>query len=61
MSDDVVEGCIFPLVSGILLLAAAVAAVIGLVTVGAVFGAGIGLSNYFQALRASVQPERPVS
>jgi hypothetical protein len=52
----------FELVWGLMLMAlmvaAAVAAVMALMSVGAVYGAGTGLVNYGRALRESVQPER---
>lgn len=52
----------FELVWGLMLMAlmvaAAVAAVMALMSAGVVYGAGTGLVNYGRALRESVQPER---
>jgi hypothetical protein len=61
MADDGVEAigsCLGALVVGALIVAAVIIAVISLMSVGTVFGAGVGLHNYYQAFRRNVQPER---
>jgi len=57
MADEM-EGCIGALITLIFIAAAVVLAVMALVTVGSVYGAGTAIKNYYLAFRGNVQPER---
>jgi len=57
MADEM-EGCIGGLIAFVFIAAAVILAVMALVTVGSVFGAGTALKNYYLAFRNNVQPER---
>lgn len=59
MSDgDGLGGCIGGVIALVLIVTAVVLAVMALMSVGAVFGAGVSIKNYFEAFRHNVQPER---
>jgi len=60
MADDGLEalgGCLGFVVIGALIVAAVIVAAISLMSIGTVFGAGVGLRNYYLAFRHNVQPE----
>lgn len=47
------------MIGALMIVAAAVMAVMALMSAGAVYGAGTALVNYGRALKDSIQPERP--
>lgn len=57
MADEM-EGCIGGLITLIFIATAVVLAVMALVTVGSVYGAGTAIKNYYLAFRGNVLPER---
>jgi len=62
MSDgDDVWGCVGSLLLITLIVAAAVLAVMALMTVGSLYGAGTALRNYCLAFANNVKPERAVA
>jgi archaellum component FlaF (FlaF/FlaG flagellin family) len=57
MADEM-EGCIGGLIGFAFIAAAVILAIMALVSVGSVFGAGTAIKNYYLAFRRNVQPER---
>jgi hypothetical protein len=57
---DDIGGCLGTVFVFSLVATAIVIAVMALMSVGVVFGAGISLKNYYQAFVNNVQPERAV-
>jgi len=59
MADgDGLGGCIGGVIALVLIVTAVVLAVMALMSVGALFGTGVSLKNYFEAFRHNVQSER---
>ena len=55
---DELAGCIGGLLAAVLVIALVIAAVVTILSVGSLYGAGVSIYNYFQALRNNVSPER---
>lgn len=57
MSDgDELAGCIGGLIGAVLVITAVIIAVMTILSVGSVYGAGVAIFNYFQAFRNNVSP-----
>jgi len=54
MADDDLGGCI----GAMFLLALGILALMAVISVGSLFGAGVALKNYAEALQKNVRPER---
>lgn len=57
MSDgEELAGCVGGLLGAVLVIAAVILAVMTVLSIGSLYGAGVAILNYFQAFRNNVSP-----
>jgi hypothetical protein len=58
MSDgEELAGCIGGLLAAVMVIAAVILAVMTILSIGSLYGAGVAIYNYFQAFRNNVSPK----